>query len=278
LFSDGKKPIEVAIKLDLKADVVDKLYQQFWRLEGLYQLNLVYKEIRRYLPSFLTLFRIMKQQRMMTEQDVVDALRFGKELPQLKDQFELLVEEINSFECKKNSLRAVLSALQNQISTAKNSLKLYQSALDDKIQNIAVVQKKLARLENIKNSNKDYQQIERLAELKSNDILSNKKAILTAAVISVFAALKNDPEKQLVIYDLFYNDNNNNNCYPSNYNDDSILYTSGKIMSSSTANPENYLPSFVHRKVLEISEKFYDMLLKVAVNNTIYPPAPTVTQ
>jgi septal ring factor EnvC (AmiA/AmiB activator) len=174
LFSDGKKPIEVAIKLDLKADVVDKLYQQFWRLEGLYQLNLVYKEIRRYLPSFLTLFRIMKQQRMMTEQDVVDALRFGKELPQLKDQFELLVEEINSFECKKNSLRAVLSALQNQISTAKNSLKLYQSALDDKIQNIAVVQKKLARLENIKNSNKDYQQIERLAELKSNDILSNK--------------------------------------------------------------------------------------------------------
>jgi transposase len=87
LLSEGKKPIEVAIKLDLKADVVDKLYQQFWRLEGLCQLNLVYKEIKRYLPSFLTLFRIMKQQRMMTEQDVVDTLKFGKELPQLKDQF-----------------------------------------------------------------------------------------------------------------------------------------------------------------------------------------------
>src|SRR6187200_2399307 len=52
LFSVGKKPIEVAIKLDVKADVVDRLYQQFWRLEGLDQLNLVYKEIRRYLPSF----------------------------------------------------------------------------------------------------------------------------------------------------------------------------------------------------------------------------------
>jgi transposase len=141
LFSLGKKPIEVAIKLDLKADVVDKLYQQFWRLEGLYQLNLVYKEIRRYLPSFLTLFRIMKQQRMMTEQDVVDALRFGKELPQLKDQFEILVEEINSLENKRNSQRAVLSTLQNQISISKNSLKIYQSALDDKIQNIAVMQK-----------------------------------------------------------------------------------------------------------------------------------------
>src|SRR5205085_80602 len=85
LFSEGKKPIEVAIKLDLKADVVDKLYQQFWKLEGIYQLNHVYKEIKRYLPSFLTLFRIMKQRRMMSEQDVVDALKFGKELPHLKD-------------------------------------------------------------------------------------------------------------------------------------------------------------------------------------------------
>src|SRR6188472_2481187 len=100
LFSDGKKPTEVAIKLDLGADVVDRLYQQFWRLQGLYQLNLVYKEIRRYLPSFLTLFKLMKQQRMMSEQDVVDALRFGKELPQLKEQFLLLIEEINSLEYK----------------------------------------------------------------------------------------------------------------------------------------------------------------------------------
>ena len=205
---------------------------------------------------------------------MVDSLKFGKELPYLQGQFQLLVEEIDSLEYKKNSQRAVLSTLQNQISISKNSLKLYQSALDDKIQNIAVMQKKLARLENIKNNNKDYQQIEKLAELKANDILSKKKAILTTAVISVLAALKNEPEKQLVIYDLLYN-NNNNNCYPSNNNDDSILYTTGKIMSS-TANPENYLPSFVDRKVFEISEKFYDRLLKVAVNNTLYPA--TITQ
>ena len=129
--------------MDLGADVVDRLYQQFWRLEGLPQLNLVYKEIRRYLPSFLKLFKIMKQQRMMSEQDVVEALKFGEQLPQLKDQFQLLVEEINNLEYKKNGLRAVLSALQNQISTARDSLKLYQSAIDDKIQNIAEAHKKL---------------------------------------------------------------------------------------------------------------------------------------
>ena len=126
LFSDNKKPIDVAIKLDLGADVVDKLYQQFWKLEGLYQLHMAYKEIKRYLPSFLKLFKLMKQQRIMSEQDVVDALKFGKQLPYLKDQFQILVEEINSLEYKRNGLRAALSVLQNQISTTKNSLRVYQ--------------------------------------------------------------------------------------------------------------------------------------------------------
>src|SRR6266487_3888809 len=82
LFSEGRKPIEVAIKLDLRANEVDRLYQEFWKLEGLYQLNMAYKEIRSYFPSFLKLFRIVKQQRMMDEKDV-DALKFGKELPHL---------------------------------------------------------------------------------------------------------------------------------------------------------------------------------------------------
>jgi len=80
----------------------------------------------------------------------VDALKFGKELPQLKDQFQLLIEEIQRLEYRRNSLRTALSALQNQISTTKNSLKLYQPALDE-------AHKKLAQLEKIKNNNKNYQ-------------------------------------------------------------------------------------------------------------------------
>ena len=98
----------------------------------------------------------------MGEQDVVDALRVGKKLPHLKDQFQLLAEEINSLEYKRNILRTTLSALQNQISATRDSLKIYQSALDEKIQSIAKAHKKLAQLENIKNNNKDYQEIERL--------------------------------------------------------------------------------------------------------------------
>jgi hypothetical protein len=271
LFSDGKKPIEVAIKLDLGADVVDRLYQQFWKLEGLYQLNQVYKEIRRHLPSFLKLFGIMKQQKMMSEQDVVDALKNAKELPQLKDQFQLLIEEIQRLEYRRNSLRTALSALQKQISAARDSLKFYESALDEKIQSIDEAHKKIAQLENMKNNGKDYQEIERIAEQKANDVLANKKAILITAVIAVLGALRYHPAKQqLLIYDSFY---------PSNNDGTADIFAKMISPSTSTANPEkNYLVPlqfYHHKEILKMAEGLYDNLLKVVVDNTIYPTSPS---
>jgi hypothetical protein len=146
-------------------------------------------------------------------------------------------------------------------------LKLYQSAVDDKIQNIAEAHKKLEQLENIKNNSKDYQRIESIAEQKANDILANKKAILMTAVISVLGALRYHPEKQqLLIYDSFYPLNN------------STADIFAKMMSSSTENPEkNYLPMPLHhhKEILKMAEGLYDNLLKVAVNNTIYPASVT---
>ena len=49
------------------------------------------------------------------------------------------------------------------------------------------------------------------------------------------------------------------------------------MMSSSAANPEkNYLSmSSHHKEILKMAEELYDNLLKIAVNNTIYPAAVT---
>ena len=133
---------------------------------------------------------------------------------------------------------------------------------------MAETDKKLAQLENIKNNDKDYQKIEQVAEQKADDILNNKKAVVLAAVIAVLEALRNRPDKQqLLIYDSFYPLNNNGTA--------DIL---AKMMSSSAANPENYLSmSFHHKEILKIAEGFYDELLKAAVNNTLYPLTSTPT-
>ena len=85
-----------------------------------------------------------------------------------------------------------------------------------------------------------------------------------AAVIAVLEALRNHPDKQqLLIYDSFYPLNNDGNATSN---------ITKMMSSSSTANPENYfLVHFYHKEILKMAEELYDRLLRVSVNNTIYP-------
>ena len=46
LFSNGKKPIDVAIELDLSASEVHNMLEEFWALNDLHELALAYNEIR----------------------------------------------------------------------------------------------------------------------------------------------------------------------------------------------------------------------------------------
>jgi hypothetical protein len=44
LFSEGKKPIEVAIQLDLSEKKATRYYTEYWRLKLLYSLYHIYQE------------------------------------------------------------------------------------------------------------------------------------------------------------------------------------------------------------------------------------------
>jgi transposase len=46
LFLQGKRPVEVAIELDLSASEIEEMQQEFWVLNKLDELALVYLEIR----------------------------------------------------------------------------------------------------------------------------------------------------------------------------------------------------------------------------------------
>jgi hypothetical protein len=46
LFSNGKKPIEVAVELDLTASEVHDIQEEYWALNDLHELALAYNEIR----------------------------------------------------------------------------------------------------------------------------------------------------------------------------------------------------------------------------------------
>jgi hypothetical protein len=75
LFSNGKKPIEVAVELDLTASEVHEMQEEFWALNDLHELALVYGEIKSYLPSFLKLFHCLKEHRMLDEKNISKFIR-----------------------------------------------------------------------------------------------------------------------------------------------------------------------------------------------------------
>jgi hypothetical protein len=123
LFSEGKKPIDVAIALDLKADYVNRLYRKYWELNQLHQLTVLYQKIRNHIPSFLKLYSIIKEYGMGDEQkDIANVLKYADELPYLENKVQQLLYDVEGLESKKNNSKTVLFALQKQISATKDSL------------------------------------------------------------------------------------------------------------------------------------------------------------
>ena len=64
LFENGKRPIEIAIELDISYNEVIDLQQEYWALTELYDLPLMYQELKHDFDSFSKLFKILKRFRV----------------------------------------------------------------------------------------------------------------------------------------------------------------------------------------------------------------------
>ena len=60
LFSEGKTPIQVAIKLGLKEPEVHELYRQYWKLQQLYSLYQVHEHVKEDIWSFCRTLQIIQ--------------------------------------------------------------------------------------------------------------------------------------------------------------------------------------------------------------------------
>ena len=131
LFSNGKKPIEVAVELDLTASNVQNILEEFWTLNDLHELAFAYDEIKSYLPSFLKLFHCLKERRMLDEKHISKFFRYANyDLSDLTDRVECLSNEIINLDGQKRNLmnkvilwNAQLSDLGKEIDIKNNQLK-----------------------------------------------------------------------------------------------------------------------------------------------------------
>ena len=125
LFLRGRRPVEVAIELDLSSTEVENILQEYWVLTNLDELALVYLEIKSHLDLFLGLFHIMKKNKLINEKNIKAVLKYATDLPSLETKFRGLANTVLDLEIKKKELSTQLVDLGYAIDQ-------YQCAIDRK--------------------------------------------------------------------------------------------------------------------------------------------------
>jgi transposase len=117
MFLQDKRPVDVAIELDLSASEVQNILDEYWTLNDLHELAFVYNEIKAYLPSFLKLFHCLKNNKMLSEKHITNILRYaGNDLPQLTDRVQCLTNNVINLEGQKRNLMNKLILWNAQLS------------------------------------------------------------------------------------------------------------------------------------------------------------------
>lgn len=99
LFYQGKKPIEVAVVLNLNAQKTSKLFKDYLKLEGFRRLVLLYEEINENLCLFLKLYYAIVQNNIKPN-EIANLVKNSNELANLKTAIQIKKNELYFIEEK----------------------------------------------------------------------------------------------------------------------------------------------------------------------------------
>lgn len=148
LFSKGKTPEDVAIKLDISSEEAETFFTRHWRLKQQYELERIYKEMRNQLPSFLQLYKVIKGAGVI-DKDAVLLIRCAREIPQLRSANQNLKKENAGLERQKSLLLDDVYFLQDRIGQLTGYVQYYQNELNKKYYERMALNKEVHDLEEL---------------------------------------------------------------------------------------------------------------------------------
>ena len=151
---------------------------------------------------------------------------------------------------RKNRCKEQLEDLENRTMSTQEQLSDTERACKQKFDELSVICSQVQmleyKIEQFKNG-QSYQAIEQITRDRVNELLADNKKLLEYALVSIIDALRNDPDRYLLI--------------------DKIPYDSLGIVES-TLYQEDY--QFVKEKVLVIADKTFHKLTRDLAENFIY--------
>jgi hypothetical protein len=99
LFNQGKKPIEVAISLELDCEQTEKIYQEYWRLNNLHILHSIYQELKEKISDLIDVYYKFKGEKR-TPEEITKLIEILQEVSDLEEYKKMLEERIENYEKK----------------------------------------------------------------------------------------------------------------------------------------------------------------------------------
>jgi hypothetical protein len=123
LFSEFKSPVDVIIALDLPANQVQAIYEEYLELDGMHRFARIYEEAKYDLDDLLRLHRIAKLLGL-EKQDIISALELIKhnQLETLQWKAGCLRSEITRLEWEKRKSRYHLFDSERMINESEETL------------------------------------------------------------------------------------------------------------------------------------------------------------
>jgi chorismate mutase len=268
LFSEGYKPVEVAIQLGLSERQATRYCREYWELKGLHELTFLYEERKHYLPSFLRLHNIMERQGIDKESDIANVLKYANDLPNVQQYWENIQANNHNLKCQNQELEKQLQARRRQIADlteVESMLHKNIDTLQDDIEHLFNERSSLQQfVSRFKNGNDKYLQIKRIAEEVVDRLLEERKSLLTSALIAVVEALRMNPDRYAIIYNSKYD--NNNGIFDSSMGTTAVAISSSY---SSTKSNQNYYYNEYHEGILEIANSLLKILTNQIVDKTM---------
>ena len=160
LFSEGKRPVQVAITLNLEQPEFTKLYREYWKLKRLHVLDSIFKETDGKLKTFLKLYRLMKEKGMNINQvgNVVDTAIH--KLPYMESLYRQAKDEVDKMQRIRQETENNLHTLNDEITSCKALLNSYHALCERKRQEAENLNNEISRLDalvtHFKRNNEEY--------------------------------------------------------------------------------------------------------------------------
>jgi len=262
LFDKGKNLLEVASELNLPGPQVQQYYNEYWNLRRMYKLVTIYQEIQDNIGYFLKLLRLGKEKGVTPEQ-IMKLIQMADSIHKLQEKLEQLQNEVLDISIRKTVAKEELKDLHKEIETTREKLNSANKTFNMKYEELKKVCSQLQMLQNyveeFKNG-QDYKELEAIVRREVVKTLVDNRKLLQNALSSVIVALRNDPDRHLLIDRMELTPFTTNTII--NYNSFLAL-----------RRPPPYLQQgneqFVSQRVLEMAEKVLYNLQKGIANGTI---------